>query len=429
MPKIKIFLLILLSTLVAYAGSLKFGFSQDDWYFLYISVANNLPEVLNFFNPWAQSGFAFYRPLGTQLYYFVSRELMGLSTAPLGMHIFMLIIHSLVGYNVYRLVSRMTKDTRLAVMTGVVYATSAVHFLSLYYIAATQQLLAALFSLLAVCDYLDRKRSRSAFFFLLALLSKEVAVVAPVVMVLAQIKIDGKINIKKIFKSIWPVALVGGLYIAMRLMGGLTAQSEYQLVLNGSVLSTLRWYYLFGYGAPEELVRYGLPRMGMNILGFIKDYAWQGIVTAVGPILLGIYALMRLKGRLIYLLWWALALTPVLFLQDHRYPHYLDLALIPLILLALEKLPKYKQLILAGVMIGVSLVSINLSERVHWTTKRSLQAESDAKLIECNDKVGVHFTGDIQTMRELSYTFSLENGPRVICDNPTLPVYYQGIYP
>ena len=429
MSKLKSITLIALATLIAYVGSLKYGFSQDDWYFLSISVANNISDVLNFFNPWSQSGFAFYRPLGTQLYYYLSRLMLGLDSAPVGMHIFMLIIQSLSAYNVYRLVGKLTKDSRLAILSGIIYASSSAHFLSLYYIAATQQLLAALFSLLAINDYLDHKKWRSSFFFLLALLSKEVAVVAPVVMVLSEMRITGKFNLKKILQSMMPVAIVGALYVALRLTGGLTTQSEYQLIVNGSVLSTLRWYYLFGYGAPEELVRYGLPRLAINLTGFIRDYGWQGIVTSVGPLLLGLYTLVRLKGRWIYLGWWLLALMPVIFLKDHRYPHYVDLALIPAILLLLENQSKRAQLFLSGILIAISLVTINLSASTHWTTKRATQAESAQTVIAARhacDYPSWFVTGAGESELQLSYALSLENGPEVIC-NRHIQVYYDGV--
>jgi hypothetical protein len=262
-------------------------------------------------------------------------------------------------------------------------------------------------------------------------LSKEVAIVAPIIMILIEIKRDEKLYIKKIVKNLWPVGVVGAGYVALRLAGGLTTQSEYELVINGSVISTLRWYYLFSYGAPEELVRYGLPRMGLNLVGFMKNYGWQGIVTSIGPLLLGIYAIFRLKGRWIYLLWWGLALAPVLFLQDHRYPHYVDLALIPMILLLLENRSKRSQTLLSAALITISLVTINLSTRTHWTTQRSDISKSAMAAIETRqacEQPSWFITGTGESERQLSYALSLENGPKVIC-NREIQVYYDEVSP
>lgn len=430
MSKIKIYFALLFATIIAYFGSIKYGFSQDDWYFLYISVAHNLGDIINFFNPWAQSGFAFYRPLGTQLYYYVSRFIFGLQQSPYGMHIFMLLIQSLSAYNVYRLANKITKDNFLSILASVVYATSSVHFLSLYYIAATQQLMAALFALLAINDFLENRNIRSAIWFSLGLLSKEVAIVAPIIMILATLKIEGKLNLLKLVKRLFPVGMVGLLYVAFRLFGGLHIQSEYNLLLNSSVLSTLRWYLLFGYGAPEELVRYGLPRMAINFTNFIHDYGWQGIVTGFTPVIFSIYAIWRAKQNWIYVIWWFVALLPVMFLANHRYPHYVDLALVPMILLLLENNTRRTQVILGIFLVFVSLVSINLSEISHWTVLRAVMSESAIKVINsqgyCKSN-NWNVMGINDSAKQLSYALSLENGPRVICKNPNLQVYYQGV--
>lgn len=442
MSKIKIYFALLFAIMVAYFGSLKYGFSQDDWYFLYISAARNLGDVLNFFNPWTQSGFAFYRPLGTQLYYYLSRLIFGLGNAPYAMHIFMIIAQSVSSYNVYRLVQKLTRDNHLSFLSALIYATSSVHFLSLYYIAATQQLLATSFALLAINDFLDHKSIRSSLWFALGLMSKEVAIVAPIVMILSQYKLDGKFEFKKIFFKLVPLAVIGIIYLGMKFLGGMQVQSEYHFVLNGSVLSTIRWYYLFGYGAPEELVRYGLPRMAVDYYSYFKDFGTSGLVTSLIPITISIYVLARtilgffgygsLKRRdiIVYICWWLLTLAPILFLQDHRYPHYVDLALIPMILLALEKIGQRNQLILTSLLIIVSLFSISLSQQSHWTVNRALISKSAVELIEarqdCSRSIW-YVTGQNDAPKQLSYALSLENGPRVICNNPSLQVYYQGM--
>lgn len=213
------------------------------------------------------------------------------------------------------------------------------------------------------------------------------------------------------------------------------------MVLNGSVVSTMRWYFLFGYGAPEELVRYGLPSMAVNFYRYISDYGWKGTLTSLAPIAIAIYVLIKsVLGLLnrngiartnigIYFTWWFLALAPVLFLQDHRYPHYVDLALIPMILLAIENLKPRPQIIMASVTIFISLISINLSELTHWTVKRAEMSSSAVQVIQergsCSRSTW-YVTGRNDSAKQLSYTLSLENGPRVICNNPGLQVYYQG---
>ncbi|MFZ2200153.1 MAG: hypothetical protein WAV40_05220 [Microgenomates group bacterium] len=437
MSKLKIYLSLQVATIVAYYGSIKFGFSQDDWYFLYISTARNLGDILNFFNPFSQSGFAFYRPLGTQLYYYLSRLIFGLQGAPAYMHIFMIFVQSLASYNVYRLVKHLSSDRFLSLVIAVLYATSSVHFLSLYYIAATQQLLATLFSLLAINDYLEKKYIGSGIFFALGLLSKEVAIVAPVIMVLSEYQITKKFNLAKLIPKLTVTIIVLLIYIAIKLVGGLQVQSEYHFVLNSSVISTARWYLLFGYGSPEELVRYGLPKMAINYLGFIRDFGILGILTGFIPVGISLLAFYQIilglwhkhYKVLIYLLWWILALLPVLLLQDHRYPHYVDLALIPMLLILFEGNSRAWTISLATLICIVSLGSIHLSESAHWTTKRAIISSSAVQQISSSSacsKKDWNILGVGDSAKQLSYALSLENGPRVIC-NREIQVYYLGV--
>jgi hypothetical protein len=101
-----------------------------------------------------------------------------------------------------------------------------------------------------------------------------------------------------------------------------------------------------------------------------------------------------------------------------------------MILLAIENLKPRTQIVMASVIIFISLVSINLSEMTHWTVKRAEMSTSAIQIIEergsCNSKVW-YVTGSSDSAKQLSYTLSLENGPRVICNNPSLQVYYQGV--
>ena len=424
MQNIKVWLLIFAATLVAYGASLRYGFSQDDWYFLLISRANNLSDILKFFNPFTQSGFAFFRPLGTQLYYFL------FDMNPLAMHIFMLILQSCNGYLVMRLVARLKVKSPVPLIVGVLYAISSVHFLSLYYIAATQQLLAATLSLLSLIFFLDRRYTQSALLLVAGLLCKETAIVVPgVALILALIN-----QLKPKIRQFIPYSLVTILYILMRLTTNSSVQSEYYLSFGPSVLTNIRWYALFGANFPEQLVNYGLPRMGINFFRFVYDFGYPAWIILISGGLISLIMFVRLlqTRRWLYLAWFIIALGPVLLLRDHLYPHYLDLALIPFLLLLTQDLKVKIQYLVFVFYALTALFSIQFSEAHHWTTGRSTMAASaqttlDWRAICSHDSVA--FVGEGSQPLELSYTLSLENGPRVICQDPALRVYYGSTYP
>lgn len=422
MRNFKIWLLILTTTFLAYAGSLRYGFSQDDWYFLLISRASNLDDVLRFFNPFTQSGFAFFRPLGTQLYYFIFNQ------NPLTMHIFMLLLQSFNGYLVIRLVERLKLKSPTSILIGILYTISSVHFLSLYYIAATQQLLATTFSLLSLIYFMDRKHSTSALLFVLALFSKETAIVVPAVALILILLSRSKST----FKSFLPYGTIFVLYLLIRLMTSSGVQAEYQLSFGPSVLTNLRWYFLFAANLPEALVSYGLPRMGINLIQFISDYGTSALIITLSSSLVALFALTRLvlSKRWLYALWFVVGLGPVILLRDHLYPHYLDLALIPFLLLLLENLKAKNQYLVAVFYILTSLYSIQFSQDHHWTTGRADIAKTALTTYDWKGACGqesIVFVGEGRVPLELSYALSLANGPRVICDQPSLGVYYEGV--
>jgi len=419
MQNFKVWLLIFVATIVAYGASLRYGFSQDDWYFLFISRANNLSDILKFFNPTSQSGFAFFRPLGTQLYYFL------FYMNPLAMHIFMLILQSCNGYLVMRLVARLKVKSPVPLIVGVLYAISSVHFLSLYYIAATQQLLAATFSLLSLIFFLDRRYTQSALLLVAGLFCKETAIVVPgVALILALIN-----QLKLKIRQFIPYSLVTILYILMRLTTSSSVQSEYHLFFGPSVLTNIRWYALFAANFPEQLVSYGLPRMGINLTQFIADFGASAWIILISSSLIALFAIIRLiqTRRWLYVLWFVIVLGPVILLRDHLYPHYLDLALIPFLLLLTQDLKLKTQYYIFSIYALTALFSIQFSQVHHWTTGRAVMA-SDARSkldwVEICSHDSVIFVGEGIRPLELSYTLSLANGPRVICNKPALQVYY-----
>lgn len=238
----KYYLVFLLTTAVFYGSSVLYGFSQDDFYFLLISRADSFLDILKFFSPWHQQGFPFYRPLGTQLYFWLFQN------SSQAMHVFMLVVQSFSGYLVYRLIRKLSHDRALPWLVSISYTAAAAHFLSLFYIAATQQLLAAMFSFLSLNAFLSiNHRSsfiaklRPAIWLALALLSKESAVMVPAIAFLLYVfHQQGSLKLSKLVPVFTPYVLCTISYILLRYFGGLVIQSEYHPVIGPSLVSTDR---------------------------------------------------------------------------------------------------------------------------------------------------------------------------------------------
>ncbi|MEI6690133.1 MAG: hypothetical protein WCL07_00120 [bacterium] len=433
----KKYLIFLLATIIAYGGSLHYGFSQDDWYFLFISKANSVKDVLLFFSPWNQQGFPFYRPLSTQLYYFLATSIAGLSGAPIAMHVFMILLLSIAGFILYLLARQLKFSLLSSTLVGLLYVGSSVHFLSLYYIAATQQLLSGTLMLFALYWVKTKNAQWPAYLaFVLALLCKENAILLPAYLLLLSdwsiIKIR---SLMCNLKSLLPYIFIALIYLTLRLTSRVEVQSEYQPVFGLRALGTFKIYLSFLFGYYEKIQDYVLPS---GIRQYLIDTRPFGYLTVAGSLIsastigyLTINSLLRrqfVKLQLQYLLMFTIGLSPWLLLPDHIFPHYLDL---PMAALALLLISLCRSQIVA-IILTISLLVANYggiksSEILHWTVLRSrLNTAAIPQLINrglCQSNAIV-LSGDNLLAKELSYSLSMSNGPRVLCNNSILQVYY-----
>ena len=85
---------------------------------------------------------------------------------------------------------------------------------------------------------------------------------------------------------------------------------------------------------------------------------------------------------------------------------------------------------LSVLYLTTSLLSTSLSVDYHWTTNRALMAERARHELDWSticQHSPIVFTGNGDIPRQYSYTLSLANGPRVICQNEELEVYFAGV--
>jgi len=443
----KKWLIFIAITFLFYGVSLRYGFSQDDFYFLLISHAGSFQEVLNFFSPWYQKGFPFYRPLGTQFYFYIFNMInigKNIFQTSYLMHIFMLIIQASNGYLVYKLLKKLQENEQVSFFVGLMYSIAATHFLSLFYIAATQQLLAAFFSLLSFNAFFSKKSFLTGLFFLLALLSKENAIILPGIIFLAlQLqKKSFKIKFSELIYRFFPFIIITIFYLILRFSAGIQVQSTYQPDFSLSLISTLRWYYLFTFNFPEELLQFATSPLTIDYYAYVRDFGFLALINTISSLILTSLSLFYLAKLLIhktkhsiftffiYISWWLLGIFLIIWFPLHRYPHYLDLALIPFFLMLIKNTKLNLRIFVFILFLISSFTAINISISHHWTTKRAIVS---TKVINyfATHKIcqhdSIYFIGTDNSPQELSYALSLANGPKIICNNSSLEVYYQGM--
>src|SRR3989344_5940675 len=259
--------IIFLSFFIFFPSAFVF-FSADDWFHLRVSQISSIPEFLNFFS-FAKSGqsIAFYRPLPTQVFFYIFQKLFGLNC---------------FGYSLYlvnKLATKLLNSDRKALLATLIYGVSVSNFTRLYFLSAFQEVALVIFSLLMIINYLEEKKKKSLLFFLLALLSKETAVILPVILIFIDWS-QKKVNFSKLIP--FGIILLPYLYLRLFLFGEAVGETY---IWNFSLLkaaNNLMWYDLWSVGAPELLVDYigsglrpiprfftDLPLWGPVILGFL----------------------------------------------------------------------------------------------------------------------------------------------------------------
>lgn len=203
LPSTRSVFLFLLLVSFAYNGNyLRGGFQADEFFFLNMLRQDPLPfsRWLGFWSVdewpaitslwWFEGGDlgVFWRPVPSLLFE-GSVRLFGERALPL--HLLSVLVHGLVGATLFLLVRRLTGRPLLAFLAGLFFLSCEDHSMGVGWIATFTDLLCVLFvnlSLLAHARWLSARRLRALAVSLaslaLALLSKESAAVAPLLLVL-----------------------------------------------------------------------------------------------------------------------------------------------------------------------------------------------------------------------------------------------------
>ncbi|MBI4726465.1 tetratricopeptide repeat protein [candidate division TA06 bacterium] len=234
-------ILILALTVIAYWPIFSADFMYDDRFFVQenpgIREWRNLPE---YFASHSSSIAAIkwegiWRPLRT-VSYLVDYKIWGLN--PLGFHLTNLLWHLLNVVILYLLLSRLFKNENLSLAACLIFALHPIQTEAVTWISSRGDLMFLSCGLTAFILFMSYEESRkhwalglSCFSFILALLSKETAIVLPALFILYRYIFTGKGNIRETI-SRWKPDTVYFLIIAVyfvlrRLALGMVSQCPY----------------------------------------------------------------------------------------------------------------------------------------------------------------------------------------------------------
>jgi hypothetical protein len=317
-----------------YRGAFQGFFEQDDFSWLWYSRYSSIQE-------WVQCFFRFngagnYRPLSQETYFWLGRKLFGLW--PPGYHLVSIALHLLASLLVYRLL-RLFCPALQSMASTLFFAVHNAHFSSLYWISALPEPLALLFYLAALISFIRSDRESrwdlyvlSLSFMGFALLSKESILSLPLVLA-AYCLIFSR---PRLLRTV-PYFLVSALYLLLRVTSQTVKAAPYLLTFGREAWNNLCTYLTWTAGFSGVLLRF---KMKWNPEAIYP--------LAVVPLaLLAVALLILSKNRRVgffAVLWYFIALQPVLYFSHHIYSYYLAPALPAVALLLASSLPSVRSL-------------------------------------------------------------------------------------
>ncbi|OGD81414.1 hypothetical protein A3G14_00080 [Candidatus Curtissbacteria bacterium RIFCSPLOWO2_12_FULL_38_9] len=385
------FPLIFAFSLFLFYPSLNYYFFQDDWFVLNWVRTGNLLSFFEF-----RTDIIYWRPISMPIFFWIGEKIFGLN--PLGFHLLSFIIHLFNVFLISIISFLLFKNKKAALITGLLYATSSFHFMTLSWLSLTWNAIGFFFFQISIIFYiLNRNRNSSSLycgiiiFFLLSLVSTEFAITFPMLIITLEFILNAKSrkDYLSIIPVIAPIFIVIIAYLLSRtIFYPIPSKGEYELTLGLGVFKNLFWYGLWLFNLPEELkyqIILSKLHVTENFLNAARNYLQIIIFTAVINVILFFYILGKvLNAKTIRLfitsvIFFIAGLLPVLFLAEHSFPYYLTIPSVLLFVFMGLTLSQYSQkyksekstlliVIFTISWLVTSHTTLALTKKIHWVT-------------------------------------------------------------
>ena len=244
------YILITVLLLAVYANTLNHGFVWDDVDIIgnspLLEKLSNIPKFFITEDTAQGEATGYYRPI-TYVSFALDRALWGLN--PVGFNITNLFLHILVALAFYRVVAALFKRENLAFFAALLFSLHPIAGETVnFHAGGRNTLLCALFTLLSLLFYVNKKYLPAIACFILAIFSKEFALLLPAVFLLH----DRTINKEKIsWLHYLPYAVAIAGYLGLR---------SFAVHAHANLLTSIRISNVAG-----------IPRL---IIGYLKQMAF-----------------------------------------------------------------------------------------------------------------------------------------------------------
>ena len=290
-------LLIAVITLSVYSPVFHAGFLNwdDNTYVMDNPAIRNLsPEGAGYM--FSSTTLNSYNPL-VILSFAVEYKFSGLN--PVTFHVVNLIIHVINSLLVFWLVFLLSKNNLVSLFTALLFSVHPLHVEAVAWIAARKEVLYSLFYLASIISYLYyRKREGKAVYliislvlFLLAVLSKPVAVTLPAVLILLDWYMDGKFEKEELKNKTGYIALA----IAFGIVTYFTFNKGGAV---GSKFNALDNIFIFFHSLLFYIYKLFVPVMLSPVYSFpVKESGWLPWIYLLSPLIVAGIVILVLKTK------------------------------------------------------------------------------------------------------------------------------------
>lgn len=386
-------LIILLALIVAYTfrNSANFFFALDDfaWLLIAANIQNSWQLIEVFFQ---YNGAGTYRPLTQEVFFFINYQIFGLDFT--AFHFTTLGIHIINTLLVYAILNQLRIHAFYCFLGAIIYGVNSSIFIPVYWISAITESGMALFyltSILFFVIFLDSNKFSdylfSLVFFIFALMSKESAITIPVTILLFYFYLKNRFSISSIVSGIKlaiPFASVVFVYLLIRFVTiGFEGGGPYKPAFDTSIIRNLWDYFKWSVNDLD---------LAISLLDRATRYVFTSFIAYAVYLLVlsGIMAcfIIDKKTFLFSLLWFVVALIPVLPYVDHAQNYYVNISVVSLSVLVassfnkLGRRAKDAAVLFVICYVGISWAIVGHLEINSWVAKKSSIAKADIESIK-----------------------------------------------
>ena len=441
--------------LALYYPVLNTYFISDDFFHFKVSLTNgDFMSFVRFFGvfPFAEKGYAFYRPLFREALYSLSYTFWGLNQVPL--RIFSILLHFVNIVLVYNLIEKIIGNRKVAFFSSLMFAVSTANVGILYYLAGGIQAQGATMFVLLTLLLFSKHKILAFVTFLLSLMSHEIAVVTPAI-------ICGLMFLNKSFKIkyVLPYFLAAFvfLFVEFKIIGFSTTEVQYALNFDPrKIANTLMWYGLWSYGLPETVLDYIGPgfHINPNLMRFYGNY-YKFIIPSFAISLVALVAAIRpwafkFDRKIMFLaFWFVVGISTVLLLPMHKSTYYLSLSLPAFWALVFYLIFRNKKILVLPILVFLislaifTFFTVRVGSVTYWAAERGIVSKKlitelrnkypnlpkGAVLYIKNDTTYPFISKDWGgTSKQASLVLSGSDAIELLYNDPTIQVYYEDLH-